>query len=264
MWSLLSDMGVSVAGSLAKGAGLGLVAGLLLIFICRKLGLFVRQSQVRRALAGFYHVYIPLVFVGVGATWFLCIDLQTQTVHVYDSIRPQVTAISVQATESIWTAVRGVTPDVDGDISIKDGVFVVVQKYAQQKFLETMEQLPELPGLVRDAVLWTGDGLSAAVVNLFEERLIEGAAGQVAVDPIMLRAIWDRNIMQGMREGMVTDLMALWLNRPFIMVETKAGTIGLFLLLPVLVETFFAMLAARRYRKRAAVAAITENEPSPA
>ena len=121
-----------------------------------------------------------------------------------------------------------------------------------------------LPGLVRDAVLWTGDGLSTAVVNLFEERLIEGAAGQAAVDPIMLRAIWDRNIMQGMREGMVTELMALWLNRPFIMVETKARTIGLFLLLPVLVETNFALLAARRQRKRAALAAITESEPNPA
>ena len=121
-----------------------------------------------------------------------------------------------------------------------------------------------LPGLVRDAVLWTGDGLSTVVVNLFEERLIEGAAGQVAVGPIMLRAIWGRNIMQGMREGMVTELMALWLNRPFIMVETKARTIGLFLLLPVLVETNFALLAARRQRKRAALAAITESEPNPA
>lgn len=257
MWGMLSDMGISTVGSLAKGAGLGLLAGLLLVFLCRKAGLFARQSQIRRMLVGFYHVYIPVVFAGVGAVWFLCVDLQTQTVHMYDSIRPQVTALSVQATENIWTAVRGVPPDVDGDISIKGGVIVVVQKYVQQKFLETLGQRPELPGLVRDAVLWTGDGLSSAVVNLFEERLIEGAAGQVAVDPIMLRAIWDRNIMQGMREGMVTDLMALWLNRPFIMVETKARTIGLFLLLPVLVETTFAMLAARRHRKRAAVAALS-------
>lgn len=255
MWSLLWDLGGSDLASLAKGAALGLVAALLLVFICRKLGLFVRHSQARRMLVKLYHVYIPVVFAGVGAVWFICADLQRQAVFMYDSVRPQVTALSVQATENLWTAVRGIPPDADGNISIKDGVIGVVQKYVEQKFLETLEQRPGLPLLVRDAVLKPGDGLSAAVVNLFEERLVEGAAGQAAVNPATLRAIWDRNIMQGVRAGMVTDLIALWINRTFIAMETKARTIGLLLLLPVMVETNFALLANRRHRKRAAAAA---------
>lgn len=258
MEGLFSDAGFSVVLDLAKGAGLGLAAAALLLFIWSKCGLLVRHTETRRVLVTLYHVYIPLVFAGVGAVWFTCTNLQQRVATAFEALRPQVTAVSVQATEQIWTAVRDRAPEVGGEISVKDGVVAVVREYVHQKFTEGMAQRPEMPDLVSDFVSRTGEGLCAAVVALFEDRFTAGAAGQPTVTPAQLRAIWDRDIMPYMRQGMFTDFVALWLNKSLLMVETKAKTIGLFLLLPVLVETFFAMLYNRRLRRReAAVTAAT-------
>ncbi len=257
MWGLLSDAGFSAGAGLAKGAGLGLLAAAALLFVWRKCGLLVRHSETRRVLVTLYHVYIPLVFAGVGAVWFTCADLQQRAATLFDSIRPQVTAASMQATEQMWTVVRDRTRDAGDNISVKDDVRPVVSEYVQQKFTEAMARRPEMPAPADGLVLRSGEGLCAAVIALFEARLTAGVAGRPTVTPALLREIWDREIMSGMRQGMFADFVALWVNNSLGMLETKARTTGLFLLLPVLVEIFFAMLYNRRRRRRGAVATAT-------
>lgn len=250
MWKeLLSDAGLSVFGSLAKGGGLGLAVAVLLLFICRRSGLFARRGRVRRVVAVLYYLYIPVVFAGVGAAWFVCAELQNRTVVMLDAIRPEVAELSVQAAEEMWIAVRGEAPT--GDISIKEVVVVVVRDYVEQRFLGTVLQRPELPELFRDLVRWGGDGLAASVVGFFEDSLIKGAAGQLSMDPDMLRLVWDRDIMRSLREGVVVDLVALWINKPFSMAESQIRLAGIVLVLPVVLETAAAVFSARRRRQEA-------------
>lgn len=100
IWLLFSKMGNVTHGGMIKGAIIGLIASVILIILCRKIGLFRRKSILRRATVGLYHLYIPLVFVAAGAALFACFALQDTINALYDPHRAHVTQMALQASDA--------------------------------------------------------------------------------------------------------------------------------------------------------------------
>ncbi len=255
MFEQLSDMGFFTLGAVVKGAFFGLLAAGVVLFAARRLGLFVRHGRVRRFIVALYHLYIPIVFACVGAVWGGTSAAQEKTVAAFDSVRPDIAALSVQAAEGLWTAIMGQAPQ--GDISIKEVVLVVTREYMEQRFFAPMLQNPAVPEPVRKLAGMAAGGMSQVTLQAVEGQLIESLAGKVSVSPEMLRTVWDKKILQAMRDGLVVDLIALHINTPFRQIESSAKIGGALLMLPVILEMAFAVFTARRRKVSQACAATT-------
>lgn len=252
MTSLLHSLGLHTA-AFGKGALLGLGAAVLVLFVCKVSGLLKRQNKAHNLVVKLYYLYIPVVFAGFLGAWFAVADMRIQVSRGLDVARPIVTQASVEAANALMDELKKRYPE--GAVSLKEGLLPAVRVYLGEKFFHNVAGAPAIPPVLQPLMDTAASFLSGKVAEEIERRMLERAASAVNIDTKDLREFWAGDIITTMKKGLVMNLLEKHLFKPFEAMQGMVRNTGIFLLLPVALETAVSLWFARRRQAQEALAA---------
>gem|GEM_PF-4273270 len=240
---LISELSGSFMAGFGKGALIGFGIAVFLLFLAHGLGLFKRQSRLLSLLTVLYYPYLLLLFTGVFGAWFGVAEVHGRLVLLCDKARPVVTEASVEVTEFVLSEFYGLAPEAS--ISLKNELLPAIRAKLIERFFPGLAASSDLPAPVRMLIGKAADLISDRIVAEIQQRILQNFVGKLAdtlnIDARDLRAFWNKDIVQAMRDGMVMKIVEKQIREYFASVGSGISFSGILLFLPVLLETLFAL-----------------------
>jgi len=160
--------------------------------------------------------------------------------------RPAISSASAEYASSAWKTVAAAFKK-DPSLSIKDVCLGVAGEYADT----LMESFAPGTGrfaqtFVRPVVNSMKDGVTRAIAAAMEHMALKKISDAVSLDRERLRAFWKNDFTTALREGLVSDIIAEQAKKAMAPLYFKIKLIFALLMLPVAMETGFAVYRRRK------------------
>lgn len=223
------------------------LAAVAFLIIMRVTGLLRRDTRWRRLLVGLYHLYIPVVFVVCGAAWSSVGSVESSVLGAIKDAKPAISSASAEYASSAWKTVAA-TFKKDPAISIKDMCLAVASDYAN-KLMEGF--VPERAGIfvkpfVRPVVDSMKDGVAHSIAQTVEDMALKKVSDATSVDQDRLRSFWKVDFTTALQGGLVSDVITHQAKNAMKSLYSKVKLMFALLMLPVILETAFALYRRRK------------------
>ena len=237
-----ADFGVA----LVKGFFGGILVGLVLLLIAKRLGLTRREGPGRRFLAGSYWFFVPLLCGGAMSVWLFFSTIVNELEGALEPLRSEIGAVSAEMAGDAWiAATKG---EVGTPEEFQSRLKAEVLHQIDVEFLEGVLGSPAMPDIVvvfADALSSKFGGLVyGQIMNLLTAKV----ADAVSLPPERLAPLWRDGVMTALRQGLLVDL---FLDTVRIPLRGIRFNILLFAGIPlalIVLETAQAAYARRRNR----------------
>ncbi|MDR1242482.1 MAG: hypothetical protein LBM00_06855 [Deltaproteobacteria bacterium] len=220
-----------------------LLASAALLVIMRVTGLLRRDARWRRLLVCMYYLYIPVVFVICGAAWSSVSAVENSVLGAIKDARPAISSTSAEYAASAWKTVAA-TFKKDPSISIKDMCLAIADDYAN----ELMEGFvpARVSMFVQPVVDSMKDGVARFIAQTAEEMVLKKVSEAADLDRNLLRSFWAADFTAVFQGGLVSDIITQRAEKAMQSLYFKVKLIFVLLMLPVLLETGFALYCRRK------------------
>lgn len=221
-----------------------LLAAILLLVVMRKTGLMRREAKWRQALVCLYYLYIPVVFAAGGFAWATVGSMESTMVAGINEARPAISRASAEYAGSAWlTIIKKFRKD--SSISMRDLCLSVAREYAAE-LLEGFSGMSRFTMLMRPLVNGIREGVVLSLASMFENEILSESAAVAKLDKDALRALWTKDLVTALQGGIVADLLVAQVKTAVKPMYRYTRLTFILLLLPVVLETAFAVYRRRR------------------
>lgn len=224
-----------------------LLAAVALLAIMRATGLLRREARWRRMFVCLYYLYIPAVFVICGAAWSSVNSVESTLLSAIKDARPAISSASAKYASSAWRTVAE-TFKKDPSISIKGMCLAVASDYTDkllEGFVPAHASMFVRP-LLQPVVESMKDGVASSIAQKVEDMALKKASDATSVDQNRLRSFWTTDFTTALQEGIVSDILAHQAKNALTPLYFKVKLMFALLLLPVVLETAFALYRRRK------------------
>jgi len=250
MWELLKLFDpVAAFWTIAQFAFLGFVLALVLLFVCVKFKAFQRRNKVWNIAVKLYFLYIPLIFMGAGATFGALQyskDVSNRFVDTFvQFVKPRVVDY-----------LQTLPPETRARAVLDETVRAEVRKNIELQIKGT-EMAPYLESVSKALPEQTKDWLSHALVDYVIDQFNKKVAGVIGMDKKEIAKLWEQNIL-ALAEG---DFLDNLVRQPIHKIVNGYQKAVLFLLLLLLLPPVADILLAKwLYRHPAGLAGLADGD----
>ena len=221
-----------------------LAASILVLVIMRKTGLLRRNAKWHQTLVCLYYLYIPLLFIGGAVAWSAVGAMESTVLSTIDQARPAISSATADYAGSAWKAVTEKFRK-DPSISLREICLSVTREYAAE-LLEGLSGVSRFTAFMTPLVDTIREGVALSLAKLVEEDILKKVSGAARLDRETLKTLWTADIVAAMQGGIVCDILAGQTRWAFKSAYQQVRMAFLLLLLPVVLETAFAVYRRRR------------------
>lgn len=220
-----------------------LLAAVALLALMRATGLLRRETRWRRMLVGLYYLYIPVVFVICGVAWSSVSSVEGTVLGAIKDARPVISSVSAEYASSAWKTVAAAFRK-NPSISIKEMCRAVAGDYADKLMTGFVPARASM--FVQPVVDSIKDGVANSVAQKVEEMALKKISDATSLDQKRLRSFWTADFTAVLHEGIVSDILMRQAKNAMGLLYSKIKLMVALLMLPVLLETGFALARRRK------------------
>lgn len=224
-----------------------LLAAVALLVIMRVTGLLRRETRWRRLFVCLYYLYIPVVFIMCGAAWSSVGSVERSVLGAIQDAKPAISSTAAEYASSAWKSVTA-TFKQDKPMSIREMCLAIADDYVNKLMAGF---IPERANMVVQSVMQPvvnsmKDGVVHSVALAVEEMVLKKVADVTSVDQSWLRSFWAVDFTAALEGGLVSAIITHHAQQAMSLLYTKVRLMFVLLMLPVILETAFALYRRRK------------------
>ncbi|MDR0651715.1 MAG: hypothetical protein LBG12_00265 [Synergistaceae bacterium] len=189
--------------SAVKSAFFGLAAGIVLVVLLGRFGVFRRRKKVHNILAKLWYAYIPILFAVTFSAWFTISYARSMLFGIVETARPEITEASVALAEIVLDELGAES----GSIEVEHVITLVGGQIDEYFGTSVMSRIAGKSGYIAKIANAVRPYAVNSLTDYIAKRLRSAAAGSLNLPEERIIEFWNTDILTALESGLVVDII---------------------------------------------------------